>query len=386
MVATSHDVQNTYLKELKPLESTILIHKCEKLRTRVMTRCAGLLEVGFFEDPIYARLSEAESSFDVEKLYRTKVKFLHRTARDFLLKTKAGHAIAGKPLLSWDQRFVNLARARMTSVIQGFEEFDKKTICDIMCEINEVETDHEISLLKDLRRVCEACSASDSVNSDIRRHGFWKEGFGQDFETCAAYLGCVKYIQKYFEHEHMRLSPYYKGSLFLGLVFSLQYRSSKEHYELLNLLADSGADLHTSQCWGESANEYRIITTPCMSLLQSDPFRWIDKNVSTSLQAKLAIEAAQLIKQVVQRASKSDDVCVTGVYPQELVELSCPVFGMGKWKRLCVVTQMGVDCLYRRAVSRLVRSGARVGSTRFVLLVLDALREWLPRMSCFNLP
>lgn len=194
MVAVHDDVLNEYLQDLRPQNIQEVAQRYEGLKKKILTRCAGLIEVANDDDDEESDDDDYDDDDDQEEegegegrdhqsaeedlsnlsdnenyeddndhshqhvrhrlipteLYRTKVRFLHRTARDFILNTATGHTIAGEPSLSYDQRFVNITKAQMASLLQGFGRFEDWSIRNIFHFVGNSETEYEIELLTEL--------------------------------------------------------------------------------------------------------------------------------------------------------------------------------------------------------------------------------------------
>ncbi|KAL8813201.1 MAG: hypothetical protein Q9200_000430 [Gallowayella weberi] len=170
LVALDPDMQNEYLEKYRVQDWNNLARRCELLRNRISTRCAGLLEAvpevdsdqrsselspsyalkesnetakgdneqtSSFNDP--ATQESSKTSTDGvspgsgtnadfgEKVYndncvsmcRTRIKFLHRTARDFLLNSEEGRTIIGRPEDFVNERLRAVVRAGIAALVQG---------------------------------------------------------------------------------------------------------------------------------------------------------------------------------------------------------------------------------------------------------------------------
>lgn len=325
MVAINEDIQTKYFQELQPQDPTKLAQKCEILRTRILTRCAGLLEttgtvrnraydystsftsrsIRFGSSTHHSEGSEETSSDDESQLvdsenscslvnrspvlhsktsggsldtklraqnslplyHNVEIKFLHRTARDFLLDTEAGHEIISETSQTRDDRFSNVARARMATLLEGLELFCGGNVENIMWDIGRADTKDEVELLETLRHVCKTLHIPGPQIRDTTLSKFWMDAgdASNDFVGIAARFGCTKYVQWYTDHATTYLSPYYKGFLFMNAVKGLSVGSISRVKEKLRLaiwLADKGADLNTKQMKGN------YVTTPFEEFLQ----------------------------------------------------------------------------------------------------------------------
>ncbi|KAL8650778.1 MAG: hypothetical protein Q9226_005002 [Calogaya cf. arnoldii] len=282
LVATDSALQNRYLEDLKPQAATELASQCERLSNRISTVCAGLLEVVVREVSIpgtVCRKIESPAVEDADNLATdapteeelcpimlkyydsSKIQFLHRTARDFLLETKEGHIIAGESIDSPQIRFRNIIRAKLATLLQGFPSFERDWVDDIFRSIGDFKTDDEIELLVQTKRVLEHLSMSDDPRHHIGYRCFWWQADGEDFECTAAHNGCTQYVRYFIQHGNRHVSPYDLGLLLLYTVSGLPRESelsrevplgmliTSESYRYLALISwlfSAGADILTN--------------------------------------------------------------------------------------------------------------------------------------------
>ena len=413
MVALNGDIQARYLQNMRPQNPREMAQRCRILEKQILTRCAGLLEVVIdaseasslpssssetsldnddstesrsesMDEPqeeasqnnqeienqspssqisasgktVHARDSNTElkgSTSTGLRLYQyAKITFLHRTARDFLLGTKAGHDIAGETSQTRDERLENLIRALMAALIQELTEFRGGSIKDIMDTIGSSDTEYEIELLKDLRRLCETLGTPGSESRDINRIKFWKDGLygGYDFLGSAALHGCKEYVKYCIDHEIEYASSYYQGYLFTCAVHLLDRVSRPLRYlELLSWLAQNGADLHTRHWYGY------MIQTPFQYLLEQMLHRCYDYD---EYEGVLDLsQMAELIQANFPTAFKSTEkyiVCISKQVGLESTEGQISDF----------YVELGASCCCRLALLRLARRGVKIGSIRQV--------------------
>ena len=359
MVALNGDIQAKYLQEMKPQDPSQLAQDCETLKTRIMTRCAGLLEITkvvradeFDEDLSSVSSSdsiespttqsenmEEETSKQIEEAYRdtlgrspapqstgatsaqasasrslqqyhdTKIKFLHRTARDFLLDTEAGQQITGQTSQTRDDRLSIMAKARIAALLEGLDSLSQMSIVGSMWCIGAWDLKDEIELLETLRKVCETLHVPGSRNHDITRIRFW--GKYSDYVRCAALSGCTKYVQWYLEHATTYISPYYRGLLFCGSFDFPDEVVGEKWLRLAMWLADQGADLNTKHIYPGH------ITTPFQQFLQ--------KVLQTRLLPTIpetAAQVAQTIERLYPTAIKPKEEFITHMaFSEELQKL-----------------------------------------------------------------
>ncbi|KAL8792905.1 MAG: hypothetical protein Q9195_004482 [Heterodermia aff. obscurata] len=369
MVALNGNVQTKYFEEMRPQDPTLIAQKCEVLRKRILVTCAGLLEVtetkhdepssftsrtdsfesstqktkgleetvsnddhqledeeesrGLLNGPPASHPTALGESFGVPdgarsslQLYRdSKIKFLHRTARDFLLDTKAGQAIVGETSQTRDDRFSNLMRARMAALLQGLEEFSAVNFYNIMEYIGDFDTKDEIDLLETLRHICEALHVSGSPTRDVTLSNFWVDRLEiecPDFVGIAAYTSCTKYVQWYVDHATPCVSPYYLGYLLRTTTPAFENVTEpviRKSVQSAGLLAEKGADLYTNQILLDGH-----ISKPFTALLEAVLFsdEW-------DIMTETAIEAARLIERLYPTAMKQKEKFV--LYARLPIEL-----------------------------------------------------------------
>ena len=418
MVALNGDLQTRYLRNMTPQDPIELAQRCKSLEKRVLTRCAGLLEVvthktdrSIYEsseeghaihessttssddgdsvrspsegteepqqvtvelDRVIESTRKSDSSqlsasdkssltqdsyidfkeippFELKVYHGARIKFLHRTARDFLLNTKVGHGIAGETPQTRDERFPNLIRARMATLLQGLELFNGPNITDIMEQVGFSDTKYEIELLKKLRRVCETLSVPGSESDDINHVNFWHNYRALDFLGSAVQSRCVEYVKHCLNHEIQHPSPYYRGYLFACAVDGVEWSdTASKKLELVNWLAQNGADLSTKH-WLDS-----IIQTPFEYLLQETIAGSHYGSPKTIDVSKLS-QLAKLIQAHFPTAIKSTDKQIITV-PSDGSLTKCQ-FDL-------IYVDLGVSCCCRLAMYCLARLGANTGSTR----------------------
>ncbi|KAL8860799.1 MAG: hypothetical protein Q9178_002829 [Gyalolechia marmorata] len=332
LVALDPELQNKLLGELQPQDSSDLARMCEALKIRVLTRCAGLLEVVRDADSDHDSVSKsldnvsdhdndeadtmlpnktisdqgslfkpASQDMDIfvtrdcpqsvdphivadsgdnstlSVYHSTKIKFLHRTAQDFVLNTEEGRKIIGWQEDLVMQRFRATTRARIGALVQGVEEFDRESVEAIMRILygykkqhelrhkKELETEHdtgyETELLVTLRQVCQHISVTGNSKRHFRSRNFWGYRNYQTFETNAARYGFLHYIQLFVLNQGSNIGPYYLG--YLALWAARGY--STGNLDLVSWLVRHGADIHTAHRVGGKE------VVPASGILESRP-------------------------------------------------------------------------------------------------------------------
>ncbi|KAL8922530.1 MAG: hypothetical protein Q9172_003537 [Xanthocarpia lactea] len=270
LVALNPQLQSIILDDLKPQDPFNLAWECERLKARIITRSAGLLEFSMSDEadidgsilstdhPQSAgsmddneslprslsdlrrestcdsgSQSEADlfpqrspqidipyrvrtrSSYTLAVHHHTKVKYLHRTARDFLLNTEDGLRLSGKLEYSPVTRSYNIIRARMTTLVQGVLKFHEEGISDLMEDIKRhfggySPPKHETELMIVLRRLCQSLSIPGDPRHHIGYTAFWQNP-KSSFEGTAAYLGFGEYVQKFVQDRTSYIDPCHRA-------------------------------------------------------------------------------------------------------------------------------------------------------------------------------
>ena len=317
MIALDPQLQRAIVDDLKPQDPIKLAQDCIALRKRVMTRSAGLLEFSTEPDTKdkhnqptassrsigalkhtdnrahsppnqnHQSLCDSAGDRDVKTItlsnsqnddlprvvtshnpkplslhHSSKLKYLHRTARDFLMGTEDGQKLSGRPKELPVTRSFNVIRARMVALVLGLINFEGNSVHSIMtsiqshCEIYSI-LEHETGLVVALRRVCQKLSISGDPKNHIgysefwygehkRYSEFWDGGF-EGFECVAAWYGFANYIQNFVLDRDAYIDPHCRGLLARRAAYS--DKSIEKHTSgnlaLFSWLALNGADLHT---------------------------------------------------------------------------------------------------------------------------------------------
>ena len=309
LVALNRPLQETYVRDLTPLDPDDIDRDCKKLETRIFSRCAGLLIVETDKDEdIGLGIEERQDVNTLAVYHKTKIRLLHRTARDFLENTKEGQNLLGSPETTLDSRFQHVIRARMATLIQGFILIDRWWAYDIMRKIGDFGTEGEKELLIDFRRVSQRMSKEGLHEHHIGYRKFWhtyrRDSHFTDFESAAADAGCADYVRHYIENAKHYISAYYRGFLVLCAARALLY--SKTNHKLLDLiswLVREKAAIYTRQRLGEGVAHVPAPVVLC-SLLRNEILE--DKHL-----AKQAAEIIQLILPLLATSRGQYKVCLS---------------------------------------------------------------------------
>ena len=296
LIALNPHLQEELLDKLQPQDPSEMVRQCEALKTRILTRCAGLLEFaprtlrtpkrytehGTFDykslgkgklkdtaraltEPNDGSPSKLEEIDDIVLLRShddTQIKFLHRTARDFVLGTAEGRKLFTGPEQAMEHQLYACIRARIARLVQEVVRFRANHVCmllittrgafaalqdpDKTCETDhatDAESGYGIGLLTTLRRVCHYLSATNRPEDSIGYPGFGSRDDYVTFESLAARCGHVQYIHVYVRKQGP-LSPSFLGDLILNAIQS-SYLGDHRTLDLVTFLVLEGADLHS---------------------------------------------------------------------------------------------------------------------------------------------
>lgn len=252
--------------------------------------------------------------------YKTKFKFLHRTARDFLLKTKEGQELFGKPATSSDSRLQNVTKARMATLIQGLKELSYTWLYDTFQPTEDIglhDSQYEIELVLTIKRLCEHLSVGASLEGSIEYRHFWSS---DDFEGLAAYCECARYIRHFVENKKPPVTPYYLGYLVCCAAKGSCAHPTPENLSLISWLASQGADLHTKQY-----NEFHV----CHPVSEISRCLLDDYLPCDERRAKTVIEITDSLFPMMVRPKARCLVYITPGYGSKMNELSISLVGNG---------------------------------------------------------
>ena len=288
-VSLNQEIQKQYLIELAPFDPNNLIKSCERLEKRIITRCAGVLEIccegdsnndsmtsthsydidrstlphesnprngkrmvpimpSFFSNShIYLQKVTFDSS-TASHQHSKKIKFLHRTAYDFLCHTHEGQEILSKLKTPVSERWENIAKAKMARMIEGVEGYDPDpySIDNMIHSISRYNESRQVELLITLRQVCEAVSLREFPDRSYDDGRFWPNDDKVYFEGLAASNACTGYIQHVVQNCKTTISSSHFGYLLLCVLTCCRFRPAKS-LPLAIWLTSQGADLTTKQ-------------------------------------------------------------------------------------------------------------------------------------------
>lgn len=350
VVALSDSLQRMYIDRQMPSGHVNVAEQCERLKKLLLTRCAGLLEtvIGDRKPYIlpypdyctqYRRLAWEDSYSPIQRMsleghllkhHKTKIKFIHRTARDFLFDSHEGRSLLGQQKESRSLRWQNIQKARMAAMVQGLQPFERDWVLEIMRCIAEKCKENEVELVTTLKHLCERLSIPGIPTHNIDYLSFWAFGNSRinvhaitGFESAAAEAGCEQYFQDLLQRQKHHFSPYYLGVLIIAfghnfLLNDAQERTDLESYSywlsMTSWLISSGADLCAKHMARDRVEDV-------VSLLLSD-LRTVVLGLRASQQytessIQVAKQAAGLIQQLYAALAVSDFDCLISVDSQD---------------------------------------------------------------------
>ena len=242
VVALDPALQDKYLDECKSQDPLAIADRCARLQTRILTRCAGLLEVNIQPHCDIDSESDAQVYGNMDqgilRLYKAQIEFLHRTARDFLLGTKEGQALFSKSKETHENLERNMLNALLASAIQGGLVDNSLFVFRFFDTVYRLAFEIDISTVIIARKVCESLIQSGKLPIYERLVGL----NCYDFEGCAASCGLPQYLRHFVMSFYSQISPYYLGHLVFCVLDSSKPRSD---LHLVAWLVGKGADLGT---------------------------------------------------------------------------------------------------------------------------------------------
>ena len=247
LVALDEPLQTRYLSSEEPQDPDHLIRQCEKLKLRILSRSAGLLEMVDADDSVSRHSRKDNPLFMFQQ---TKIQYMHRTARDFLLSTEAGQGLLGASALSTKSVSRNVVIAGLAAYIQGVTGPSESSIFELLNNVLLLGSENEIELVSVIRRAYERGGYS----RPLRQNSYYfcmpgsKQSLkgGASFESVAAFHGCATYIPHFVENEIQSASPYYCGLLVLCAAQGLNSQNASANISLMSWFCARGADVCTN--------------------------------------------------------------------------------------------------------------------------------------------
>ena len=330
VIALSDSLRRMYIDRELPKHHINVAEQCELLERQLLIRCAGLLETVIDDwnadshySIQYRRLAWEDSHSPIRRMslegrllrhHKMKIKFIHRTARDFLFDSNEGQILFGQPKESLSLRSQNFLKARMAVMVQGLEPFQCRWVIHNMIRVSEECKENEVGLIKTLKLLCERLSIPGMPSHNIGYQSFWTTGYiSPGFEGAAAAAGCEQYIQHLLQRQRIHFSPYYLSFLILAFGDGMlqpagkELESSSRWLSMTFWLTSSGADLRAKHINGYWDNN----TVFCVLLYLSDVLVHLyETEQSPEIFSQIAKQATGIVEQLLLALTCSDFDCL----------------------------------------------------------------------------
>ena len=254
-LACGHNVpwEHVLMNNLSYFESAEFHNFCNKLETRVLTRCAGLIEIGKswinpYRHRGWTRLAEQTIRKKQMSSFSREVRFIHRTVKDFLKSHYQGffhaHDWPSAPLLIIARGCVGmiyLAPALTSSEIIRSPNVDMVVpVMNTMFVIGTVdelriEDDAFLDLVDHTYRIADHVDRSNYRVNGLQFH---------DPAGLAAYCGVHKYISRFLSSRAISYDSLNNSliSAVLSLSFRRPYSSLSTRLAIIEMILRRGAD------------------------------------------------------------------------------------------------------------------------------------------------
>lgn len=279
MVATDKQVRHIYLGKGMLMTSEELKARCENTKIRLLTRCAGLLEVfDASEEPGFVGTIASSQQWLSHYSSSTRVALIHATAREFLLGTRAGRDILANRSLTGPEVSVKALEARSVSILHGMEAWRKEVLFELLNAVIKYGRSETVELLNVVDRVGQLMQSSRGTGGMVDD---WSHQFiipkafnnemafmAMDFLGLTAEFGFDQYVSHRLDSTSLPFTRRYKDYLLLcastaSRVFS---QSTLHRIRTWELLLRHGADVNARFFLADIGP---FIITPWTNLLAS---------------------------------------------------------------------------------------------------------------------
>ena len=310
LVVLDKELQDGYSQGFTRNDAVNLAELCERLKTRILTRCAGLLEFkvmtdlhvdfapysdnnktsspvaectlsdasevcgdqGWISDP-KEQIDERRKANSPLMIHgQTRIQFLHRTARDYVMDTKEGRDLVGETTFPRESKWHDVAIARLATVSQGLKALLEESVTQVIKDIAWSDCEHKVQLLQTFRQICERRIVPQCPDEYVGRPLFWGHPERMSFECTAAYLGCTEYIRECLDSHQIDVNPLQRGYLmncaWRGF-FDLHH--VPDTLSCVALLSSRGADIMSSVEHLESVTN---VASLIFSSILNATYRW----------------------------------------------------------------------------------------------------------------
>ncbi|KAI8626180.1 hypothetical protein F5Y19DRAFT_229340 [Xylariaceae sp. FL1651] len=153
MAATNTIVPVTLLDQRRELEESSLSQLCEDTQTAIKLRCAGLIEIQFQKRTGYYAWGAADRHRGVIPYLQTAVRWIHRSAYDFLRDSEDGHELRAHDGSSRSERIMLLMRAELAQR-STFRLLPYNHIYQVLIPLSWIRDADSREPVKDMLRIC----------------------------------------------------------------------------------------------------------------------------------------------------------------------------------------------------------------------------------------
>lgn len=150
MLATHPAIQAAFLEEQRIVEEEELLQLCIQTRSKILVRCAGILELAP-SSKHYAVTCQQQKR--LEESINTNVKFIHRTAYDFLLDNEEGQLLRRAKDSSRHELCIRLVKSYLAKVRIASLPFHN-IVYQPLLALHTITDPSLESCVQDLLRVC----------------------------------------------------------------------------------------------------------------------------------------------------------------------------------------------------------------------------------------
>ena len=300
MIASEPLLQESFLERHIPVSANDLIKRCERTEQRILTRCAGLLEIN---GGSWSHYGDEEASSDEEisqskndgvyigvktvlsqshiillrKFADSKIYFLHRTARDFLIDTEPGQGVlsfysppAVAPRTLW-------LRVQLIDMLAGLQIFDwevaevqMRTLVgsrpDLLTQdgTGTLELMHQVYDRLTSRNLPRLVSGYSNYFFANPRGCPSRPTCYRDFIGFAASYCCTTYLHNFLSKVRKGFKPRTEFIDYLLLCASMSVTSTAEH---IRFLLDQGANPNARGSYRVNDEDFYSAFSPLPALL-----------------------------------------------------------------------------------------------------------------------
>ena len=278
MIASNPDLHTKIFDPETWPPLSVIAAKCEMTKVHISTRCAGLLEVDDIHDldAIHPpdsppqvddlTLSSASSTKEppgpreLQKYQSTIVRFIHRSARDFLLETVDGKNILGAETMPNIDIYASILHAKLATVSFGFQHLDEGWLSWLLDDVAKCRDTLKLSsdraksdLLDIIQAGCEQLASRNAKLGDSKQwylHLMGDIGYDRvatDFLGEAVTYAISPLISNWARNKIASADIPYRSYL---LLCAVDHCWLPAHLNCIMILLQNGADPNARHCFG----------------------------------------------------------------------------------------------------------------------------------------